>query len=418
MLTLYRRHTPACAAALTKKGLSPEARAAHYRCSCPIWIRGTDSRGQPHRETLNTNDPYVADERKREIDSGTERPKAMTVEDAVQKWITASRAAGRKESSIGNNQQRLNVLLLPWCKHKGIRYLSELTTDALDQWMATWTCSNGTKITRIRILRAFFNFARKRKWCEDNPAHGVIVPKDDALQTQPYTESEWEAIEGALDCWPAHRDTERSSLWSEHMAQAKAVILILRWTGLRISDAFKFEPRRIVKDVLDGQEIYKYTTVQTKTNGEVECALPQSVAKYLLTCERFSEEPGFAFQPSAVVYAKYGLDTRPDTTGVQSMFRQSFLHHLSTASGVDDIQPHRFRDTFAVDLFLRDVPLEDVSRLLGHKDISITLKHYNPWVRARQNNLLRHQIKCFPVDAADATAAECPSCKRPYGEVR
>ncbi len=48
---------------------------------------------------------------------------------------------------------------------------------------------------------------------------------------------------------------------------------------------------------------------------------------------------------------------------------------------------HRFRDTFAVELLLSGVPLEDVSILLGHSSVRITERHYAPWVKARQVTL-------------------------------
>ena len=48
---------------------------------------------------------------------------------------------------------------------------------------------------------------------------------------------------------------------------------------------------------------------------------------------------------------------------------------------------HRFRDTFAVELLLKGVPIEQVSVLLGHSSLKITEKHYAPWVKARQEQL-------------------------------
>ncbi len=45
---------------------------------------------------------------------------------------------------------------------------------------------------------------------------------------------------------------------------------------------------------------------------------------------------------------------------------------------------HRFRDTFAVELLLARVPIDQVAILLGHSSVRITEKHYSPWVRARQ----------------------------------
>jgi hypothetical protein len=46
-----------------------------------------------------------------------------------------------------------------------------------------------------------------------------------------------------------------------------------------------------------------------------------------------------------------------------------------------------FRDTFAVEVLLAGVPIDQVSILLGHKSVKITEKHYAPWVKARQEQL-------------------------------
>jgi integrase/recombinase XerD len=40
---------------------------------------------------------------------------------------------------------------------------------------------------------------------------------------------------------------------------------------------------------------------------------------------------------------------------------------------------HRLRDTFAVDLLGKGVPLEEVSKLLGHESIKTTEQHYAKW---------------------------------------
>jgi len=55
--------------------------------------------------------------------------------------------------------------------------------------------------------------------------------------------------------------------------------------------------------------------------------------------------------------------------------------------GDDFLLSHRFRDTFSVELLLAGVPIERVSVLLGHSSVRVTEKHYNPWVRSRQEQL-------------------------------
>lgn len=46
-----------------------------------------------------------------------------------------------------------------------------------------------------------------------------------------------------------------------------------------------------------------------------------------------------------------------------------------------------FRDTFAVELLLAGVPIDQVSLLLGHSSVKVTEKHYSPFVKARQEQL-------------------------------
>ena len=66
---------------------------------------------------------------------------------------------------------------------------------------------------------------------------------------------------------------------------------------------------------------------------------------------------------------------------------QCKLAELFSKAKVENGHGHRFRDTFAAELLLKGVPIERVSRLLGHQNIRVTEKHYAPWVRARQEQL-------------------------------
>jgi len=67
------------------------------------------------------------------------------------------------------------------------------------------------------------------------------------------------------------------------------------------------------------------------------------------------------------------------------------------------------RDTFAVEMLLAGVPLEQVSLLLGHKSAKITEKHYAPWVKARQEQLAANVRKAWNVlDAGNKTGRKSP----------
>jgi integrase len=48
---------------------------------------------------------------------------------------------------------------------------------------------------------------------------------------------------------------------------------------------------------------------------------------------------------------------------------------------------HMFRYTFAAEMLLAGVPIDQASILLGHSSVRITEKHHSHWVRARQDQL-------------------------------
>ena len=71
---------------------------------------------------------------------------------------------------------------------------------------------------------------------------------------------------------------------------------------------------------------------------------------------------------------------------VSGNWRRS-LRKLFSLAGIVSGHPHRFRDTFAVELLMAGVLLERVSKLLGHSGVRVTEKHYSPWIHARQEQL-------------------------------
>jgi integrase/recombinase XerD len=109
-----------------------------------------------------------------------------------------------------------------------------------------------------------------------------------------------------------------------------------------------------------------------KTGTIVWCPLPPAVVEALNSV------------PSEKKYYFWTGEGKPKSC---ASGYQRALHRLFVLAGVPDAHPHRFRDTFAVECLLNDVPLERVSVLLGHRSIRVLEKHYSPWVRARCEQL-------------------------------
>jgi integrase len=146
--------------------------------------------------------------------------------------------------------------------------------------------------------------------------------------------------------------------------EAKAMILLLRYSGLRISDAATLSSERI----RDGKLFLR--TMKTKV--VVFVPLPDSVIAALDAVRRRN---GYYFWSGA-----------SRKSSVCDTWRKR-LSPVFKAAAIADGHPHRFRDTFAVELLLAGVPLERVSVLLGHNSVKTTEEHYAPWVLDRQRQI-------------------------------
>ena len=130
-------------------------------------------------------------------------------------------------------------------------------------------------------------------------------------------------------------------------------------------DAVCLEKSRIV-----GDRLFLYTQ---KTGTPVRLPLPAKVLKALKN----------APNENADYFLWNGRSLR--TSAVKIWERT--MSRVFEVAKIENGHTHRFRDTFAVELLLAGVPIDQVSILLGHSSVRITEKHYSPWVKARQDQL-------------------------------
>ena len=241
--------------------------------------------------------------------------------------------------------------MLSFAREHGIRYLREFDVDMTRKLRNSWTVHNLAALKKLEYLRAFFRFGFEGGWISENPAKKIGNPRIIARPTMPFSREEMSKIFAACD--------------AERVRRVKALAYLLRYSGLRMQDAVTLSAARIA----DGK-LLLYTA---KTGTPVWCPLPA----FVLTALDAARQPGSAY------FFWTGESTPESAAGT---WRRA-LGRLFARAGVEKGHPHRFRDTFAVELLLAGVPLERVSVLLGHSSIRITERHYAPWVRARQEQL-------------------------------
>ena len=347
MLTIYRRHLKTC----DHKGDGRKYR----RCRCPIWVDGFLGDVEI-RKSLELRDWEKAQATIREWEAeGTlTEPGAtpITLARAQEDFLRDAEARGLRQPTLKKYRVML-AQLTAFGEKEGRPFLSQFDLPALRRFRESWVDGGISALKKLERLRAFYRFAHESGWVSENLPKKLGNPKVSSPPTLPFTKDQMVSILAA--CPKYSGDAQR----------LRAFTLLLRYSGMRIGDT-----ATCARDRLNGRRLLLY---MQKTNEPVFVVLPQFVVDALDSMAPISERYFF-------------WTGEGDRDTVAGNWRRT-LRKIFKAAGVKGGHPHRFRDTFAVDLLLAGVPLEQVSILLGHGSIRITEKHYSPWIRDRQAQL-------------------------------
>jgi integrase/recombinase XerD len=163
----------------------------------------------------------------------------------------------------------------------------------------------------------------------------------------------------------------------------RAIIELMRWTGLRIGDALMCARSRIYGNR------FNLTTQKGKTALTV--IIPDHVITALTALPRREDvHPNYFFWS--------GSSKHKSLTGRWQRKLERLNDYLSITK--DDGTPmkfhsHQLRDTFAVTQLLSGTSMQDLSKMLAHKSVKITEKYYSPWVPERQAALERRMAEAL-----------------------
>src|SRR5579871_4838042 len=196
------------------------------------------------------------------------------------------------------------------------------------------------------ILHRIFGYAVECEMIAKNPVRMEGRPGDDpAHGAQPFTAAQLTKLRGAAN--------------ADFLA-----FLILRWTGLRGSDVVGLRWEEI------DWETHEINRLTLKRRKRVLLPIHQELF-FALELERDRRKP----KPENHVLLNPATGrplTRP------RLYERMLA--LGRRAEVLDSNPHRFRDTFAVDLLSRGASPYDVAKLLGDT-VETVEKHYAPFVR-------------------------------------
>jgi integrase len=356
MLSIYRRHLAGCP--------HKDKGSKWKNCKCPIWVTGRLPKGNYIKKSLNIVSWEGAQFRVREMETDDllpvpiEQPKT-TIKSAVEKFTQDAKARHLTPATLSKFRVLLETQLLEFAKDKGLQFIQEFDPDAVRDFRAGWKDSPISALKKFERLRSFFRFCHESGWLPRNPAATVKPPKVKPTPTLPYTPEEMEKL-----LWACELFSTMGRYRADNRKRVRAMVLLLRFSGLRIADAVTLK-----RDRINDGKLFLYTQ---KTGTPVYLPLPKRVLDAL---EQLSDYTN-----------RFFWNGQGKVTSVVSVWERT-LKRLFEIAHIEGGHAHRFRDTFAVELLKQGVPLESVAVLLGHSSVKITEKHYSPWVQARQIQL-------------------------------
>lgn len=343
MLILWRRHQRSC----------PNKSRSSLRCKCPVWIDWVIA-GRRIRKPLRTRDWQIAQTRARQLEAEgiTSEIAPQTLKQCREKFLEDATARGLRDASLYKYRLVLKQLEA-FGEDRGMVFISNFGVEELRAFRASWPNKNLSASKKLEHLKTFFRFCHDSGWIKDNPAKSIKPPKVNDPPVLPFSD---EQIKKILEACNSHPSSQRAM-------QLRALVLLMRHSGLRIGDACTLGRDRIHSGVLDIFTAKSGTKVRLPLNPKAVEALKKIPAK------------GAHFFWNGESKRRTCINVWEET--MMKMFQRAGIEGHS----------HQLRHSFAVGLLQKGVSMENVSTLLGHRSIRITERYYASWVAGRQQHL-------------------------------
>ena len=371
-VTLYSRHRQDC----------KRREETNNACMCPKWARYFRA-GRLTRISLDTCDREAAETKAAEITPSLkaasegkpapERAKGKLLEDAINEFLATKEQSGVTEKHVAKLRYELTAFQT-FAHRAGLVILAEIGTEHALAYRNQLEGAQNTRAKRIFRLIGFFTFCVEMGWIMRNPAkaQSVKLRYSDQQTPRALDDAQFAALLAAVPKVNGRtKDEQRTKL--------RALVLLMRWTGLAIRDAVFIERARFVENGVS----WKMQLRRAKTGHAVYCRITNEVMREVLAGA--NPEGRYLFVDEVPTGEKErdnavkGWGDRFRKLGEVADIRDEHQQPLSVTS-------HWMRHSFVLWCLTHDLPTEDIAALVGDS-VEIVAKHYSEWIAARQERL-------------------------------
>ena len=192
----------------------------------------------------------------------------VTIEQAVEEYLESRGSKGAlvqiEHSTYRKVEVLLNKRLIPFCKANGILYVRaigelDLCRKFVESWRNLLSTRNKKHLPELDLplgdrtrggelerFRAFSAFCLDNKWIELNAAKNLKIKTSKPCEKFGLELEEYERVLDALELV-----TDNRRLNQPNSKELRAIVELMRWSGLRISDATMFNDTGLQRNTND-----------------------------------------------------------------------------------------------------------------------------------------------------------------------
>jgi len=302
-------------------------------------------------------------------------PSGYTVENAVTEWLRYG-LNGRNKGTITTCTILTNTHIIPAL---GARKLRDLSAEDIDKWLAHKAATLSTRT--LQSLHSCLNRAVKRAMARDKVKRNVValcsVPKGQAGRpSKALTMIQAEAVLIAAE----HSRTRAYIVLSLLTGARTEELRALTWDHVELQGTPDADPP-VPPYVAVWRSVRAGADTKTRKSRRT-LALPRRCVEALEAQRQQQDQDRSAAGPR---WREHGLvfATRVGTPLDASDVRREFRRAIRDAAGLDGAEwtPRELRHSFVSLLSDSGVPLEEISRLVGHRSTAVTELIYRKQIR-------------------------------------
>lgn len=285
----------------------------------------------------------IISENPNNIDLDYEKTNKILIKD----FIKTKKLKGLSKKSLNYYETTLHRL-----EQWTIKSFIEMNAEDLKEYLRFYQKLNNCSPTSLnnirRILSSFWNWLEIEEKILINPMKRIPSIKQPRYVRKAFTDEEIELLRNTLNNEKNRRIRLRNT----------AIFELFLSSGLRLSEL---------------------TSLKKEDISLVDCKG---------TClGKGNKERIFYFSERAKIALQEYLNQRTDTkeylfvtinapfNKLQSGGCGEAINKLGAESGITNVHPHRFRRTLATRLIRKGMPIEQVSKILGHENLSVTMRY-------------------------------------------